>query len=269
MKFVLVLLAVSVVFAQDFFVDHEPVVYPGGVSTEKVGNAIRLSFSSELIDTLSDTPTVEEFPLPHPFYETVTIEWNPQGHPPLDVWTYPHFDFHFYTMDAAGRARAQCTTFPPCAVDATSAALFADINPLYYPEDFSVDLGSAVPNMGIHAEWELDPQLISDNPPEWKGATFIYGFIDGEVSFLEPMVTLSLIASKETFVREVQQPVVYPATGEYPTEYRIYWDNESERHVIELGGLVQRTKGEVCCQDSSPAVAMVLPLLLIVIGALL
>ena len=91
--------------------------------------------------------------------------------------------------------------------------------------------------MGIHAEWEDDPQL-QDGAGEWTSATFIYGFLDGTIAFQvryvvsfkdrkcrhsicshlrfllqEPMVTRALLESKETFRRDVIQPQVYARDG--------------------------------------------------------
>ena len=34
-------------------------------------------------------------PAPYTFAE---LDWNPQGHTPEGVYTFPHFDFHFYTI---------------------------------------------------------------------------------------------------------------------------------------------------------------------------
>ena len=35
---------------------------------------------------------------PQTGYSEVMIDWNPHGHPPQDVYTVPHFDFHFYAL---------------------------------------------------------------------------------------------------------------------------------------------------------------------------
>merc|ERR1712137_392449 len=248
----LIVLLVCVCIAQDFYQYHEPTVYSGDVRIERDGDSLRLSFQPELLDDLGDVPLEEDFFFQDDsFYVTVNIGWNPEGHPPPGVWTYPHFDFHFYVVDQATRATAQCSSFPPCPQDETSAALYHPIDEDYIPEDYEVDINSAIPNMGIHVEWQLDPQIANSPPPVWRTATWIYGFISGEIAFLEPMVTRELIESKQTFVRSINQPKVYPKTGDYPLEYRVYWDDDHERHVIELGDLRRRQKGERCCQQSS------------------
>src|SRR5687768_2140397 len=60
---------------------------------------------------LSDKPPMESFiamdleipegsPAP---YRLVGFDWNSIGHPPVDIYGVPHFDFHFYTIDAAAK----------------------------------------------------------------------------------------------------------------------------------------------------------------------
>ena len=34
-------------------------------------------------------------------YQFIELDWNPMGHEPPNVYTVPHFDFHFYTMSLA------------------------------------------------------------------------------------------------------------------------------------------------------------------------
>lgn len=261
---VMLVLLSGLVLAQDFYVDHDAVIFDGEVRTERDGDTLRISFTSALLDNLPEAPSEEDFDVPSPsntFYETINMAWNPQGHAPVGVWTYPHFDIHFYTVDRATRSRAVCSSFPPCPNDAISSSIFAPVNPLYLPEGYAVDVNSGVPNMGIHSEWLADPQF-ADDAAEWEGATFIYGFIDGELAFLEPMVSLALFRSKATWIQKVHQPQVYSESGDWPMEHRVYWDKRQDRHVIELSGLVSRQKGEVSgdYSDSSSASGLTISL---------
>ena len=36
-------------------------------------------------------------------FEHIVINWNPHGHPPPEIYSVPHFDFHFYTQTRADR----------------------------------------------------------------------------------------------------------------------------------------------------------------------
>lgn len=59
-------------------------------------------------DVLNGLPTDEGAHVHLPFpdgssstYQWVGVDWNPAGHPPPEIYTVEHFDFHFYTMSEA------------------------------------------------------------------------------------------------------------------------------------------------------------------------
>lgn len=122
----------------------------------------------------------------------VTVDWNPEGHVPADVYDVPHFDFHFhlqpqavverqirpgeYDVDEDGTPDAGV----PCDVleRGTEPIPPAQRPPGYQPTD------EIVPRMGNH--W------VNVDAPEFRGEpfthTWIYGSFDGELTFLEAMV---------------------------------------------------------------------------------
>lgn len=99
-----------------------------------------------------------------------------------------------------------------------------------------------IPRMGIH--W------VDAASPELNGqpftATFLYGFWDGKMNFVEAMVTTAYLESvKEVpgqVVRfDVQHPEAYEMPGWYPTAYSIRYDSDRGAYVIALEGLQQHS----------------------------
>lgn len=171
-----------------------------------------------------------EFPLPvpaeaHTGFTEVVIDWNPHGHPPPDIYTVPHFDFHFY---AVSPATVEGIKF---SGPTDPAAKVSDFN--LVPPDYQVVPDTVVNRMGVHA--------IDTKAPEFNGkpftATFIYGYYQDRLIFLEPMVTLAFLHSKPNFSAPVKIPAHYSSPGYYPRKYSVRYDAAQKGYVIELSGL--------------------------------
>lgn len=146
-------------------------------------------------------------------FEFVGVWWNPDGHPPEGVYDVPHFDFHFYHVaesdvdDIEGSPLFGGSDVPtPVAPDQYPAGYFPD--------------HSVVPEMGLH--W------FDSSAPEWSGGSFshtnIYGSYDGDLIFVEPMITkefLEGMAECESVTTEIATPERFPEAGQYPTAYSI------------------------------------------------
>ena len=89
--------------------------------------------------------------------------------------------------------------------------------------------------MGAHA---IDP--ASD---EFQGKpftrTFIYGFYDGRVIFVEPMMTLDYLASRPDETMTVKQPQSYEQGFAYPARYGVHFDEMANRYEVTLEGLAR------------------------------
>lgn len=162
-------------------------------------------------------------------YKHVGLDWKPTGHPPPMVYTLPHFDVHFYTITEAERA-AQTTADPLYAAKAAHNP-DADMIPTGYVR------GGTDLQMGTH--WS------DTSAPEFNGQvfskTFIYGSFDGKFIFVEPMVTLALLASKPAATPLlVKLPARFSSTGFQPTSYAVGYDAAAKEHRIALTGLVVR-----------------------------
>lgn len=178
--------------------------------------------------TLALPTGVEHAPFNH-----VSLGWNPQGHAPRAVYDRPHFDLHFYMVSEA-EVNAIDTSDPAFERKAAkSKTLRADQIPARY-----VATPDAIPRMGVH--W------VDAAAPELNGqpftTTILYGFWDGKMVFVEPMITAAYIESVRRMpgqaVRlEVPQPKTFEMPGYYPTAYSIRYDGDHDAYVIALEGL--------------------------------
>lgn len=187
--------------------------------------------------TLRNLPTERDFyvvdlALPAgvsiPPYDHLGIDWNPHGHPPLEIYGAPHFDFHFYFIDLATRYAITCSG--PDAAVCLKPVPAAYIPPFYIPN-------GAVPEMGWH--W------IDSRTPELNGApftkTFIYGYYNGLQAFIEPMITLDTIRNARHECSPIEQPEAVNRTGWYPRRYCIDYHAKRGEYRITLDRLVYRT----------------------------
>lgn len=172
---------------------------------------------------------MEEYILPMPKgvhvrpYKHVTLDWNPHGHEPDTIYTKPHFDMHFYFISNSFRQKITC-------MGEDQVPCMKEPGKKYIPEGYGPTPGG-VPKMGWH--W------VDLRSPEFNGGeftrTFIYGYYNGELTFIEPMVTLEYLKSRETSVKEVRKPKLFPYQGgSFPGQYKVYYDHKSKLHKIVL-----------------------------------
>jgi hypothetical protein len=162
-------------------------------------------------------------------FKHIVVNWNPSGHEPEQIYGLPHFDFHFYTIDESTRTsiRAKDDDMARCTA-APSAA--------YLPKGYMQAPG-AVPRMGAH--W-IDP-----TSPEFNGQiftrTFIYGSYDGQIAFVEPMMTKAYIESRRNELIMIKQPQKSPMSGGFfPKQYRVKYDPATREYTVSLEGLTER-----------------------------
>src|SRR5436190_4669004 len=175
-------------------------------------------------------------------YKFVQFDWNPAGHEPDSVYTYPHFDFHFYTVPVEVRN----SILPNDPQYATKAANYPAPE---YRAPFYLDAATAanapaaavtIPQMGLHWLDVRSPELqkLTGNPAGYRQftKTFIYGTWDGQFIFDEPMITRAYILEKKTAtdpavvdeVVPVSTPAKYSPAGFHPSAARNQWDEQQE-----------------------------------------
>lgn len=167
---------------------------------------------------------IEQTPFQH-----VLFDWNPEGHEPPGTYDLPHFDVHFYTTSSADRE--QITPDDPDYEAKLAAAPPAE----YLPSGY-VQFPGGVPQMGSH--WG------DSNAPEFRGepftTTLLWGSYDGDVTFVEPMMTKAWLESMPEFEESLVLPEKYEVGGYWPTTYGAFYDAESDEYRIYVGGLTER-----------------------------
>ncbi|HEY5789672.1 MAG TPA: DUF5602 domain-containing protein, partial [Gammaproteobacteria bacterium] len=126
---------------------------------------------------------------PQTVIDHVGLDWEALGHPPAGVYDVPHFDFHFYLVD---RAEVERVHFDG-PDDSASPAQQPPAELL--PAGYVLPPGTAVPKMGVHA---VNPAAAEFQQKPFE-ATFIYGYYDRQLTFIEPMVSLAYLQSRPDF----------------------------------------------------------------------
>lgn len=173
-------------------------------------------------------------------FKHVMFDWAPSGHPPSVYAGHPHFDFHFFMLSEEERLQI------PAGTDETP------IPPEYMPEDYI-----PVPGLGTYSFPRMGVHYVDSDAPELNGEPFtrtlIYGFFDGEMIFVEPMITVAHFESHPTEVLPIKQPEAYQKTGYYPTAYQIEYDAEAGAFDIFLTDLVLREGTTTSSAHAPPA----------------
>lgn len=179
-------------------------------------------------------------------YNHVMLDWNPMGHEPDQVYTHPHFDFHFFQITPAERDQLVPTN-PQFGV---KAGVFPTAE--YVPAGFAAasvlanipPAAAAVPLMGMHWLDTSSPELQPPPNNHLFTRTFIYGSYDGKFIFVEPMITKAFIESAKTKDGGYSFPVSVPAkvvkSGGYPAAYSIAYNATAREYRIALDGLVMK-----------------------------
>jgi len=160
-------------------------------------------------------------------YDHVVIDWNPTGHIPPGVYDTPHFDFHFYLISAEQREKITAKGEDLARAHRAPA-------PELIPEGYILPEGTEVPRMGAHAIDTTAPEF--NKLPFTK--TFIYGFYDGKMIFLEPMMTKAFLETKPNAMDRIKLPKAYSKHACYPTSYGVNYNATQREYEISLENLI-------------------------------
>jgi Domain of unknown function (DUF5602) len=171
-------------------------------------------------------------------FDHVMLDWNPQGHVPVELFGVPHFDFHFDMVDMA--------TIEAITPDDPDYAARAEHlpEPRYVPQDYALAPGApaavqAVPGMGVHLVDSTDAGLV---PGRYDFTQIVInGVWDGRYTFIEPMITRDWFLTGPGVDQPLKQPSAYQETGWYPTTYAVHVDQQTKDYVVSLAGLTMRT----------------------------
>jgi hypothetical protein len=140
------------------------------------------------------------------FINLITLDYNPHGHEPVNIYTIPHYDFHAYSLTEAEINAIDCK-------DETLPA--AEVLPKSYMF-LPPPKGQCVPTMGFHASDVTSGELKSENPDKFT-KTMIIGYYKGIQDFVEPMITKDYLLEKKDFTMTVGKPSKLGKATMYPT----------------------------------------------------
>ena len=159
-------------------------------------------------------------------FKTLTIFWEPHGHPPGPYLT-PHYDFHFNTMTAAEVDSISCAdSTKPAALPAGYALPDASL------PNVGMLIGLCVPKRGMHALPAAD--LTGTTPFE---EAMVVGYYHRAPVFVEPMIARATLEKRSSFTGAVPVVPGRPAGTRYPTQFRAEYDSAAQnyRFVFSFG----------------------------------
>jgi hypothetical protein len=165
------------------------------------------------------------------YFNHLELGWNPHGHEPEGVWDVPHFDFHFEGVPV------QSIWDIGFGVNLGNGLFGDSIVPTpermpagyVYPGQLAL-----VPFMGVHA---FRPEDIV--PSDQFTAVVLAGFYNGNMIFIEPMITQEFLLRRESFEIEVPRPTVLGRNTSYPTRFRGTYDKKADAYYFIFSHFVE------------------------------
>lgn len=175
----------------------------------------------------------------------ISVDFNPCGHPPMGVFTVPHYDLHIYLVSPEYRTCMTCTTIPgapvcdPSNQDTFSGRAFFNVatttdgSPANMPDGFEVAVFDSVPLMGGHA-WHAMNQPPGDN--SWSEPVWVMGPYDGQIVDYEPMFPLSYVSGDTSTYWEENLTYKGQTIPELPNRYSVGYDADTKVITVSLSG---------------------------------
>ncbi|MCC6443952.1 MAG: cytochrome C [Armatimonadetes bacterium] len=189
------------------------VTFQNARSRQAAGNMINVNFPDEV--------------KANTFINYFSLGWEPQGHPPANIFTVPHFDLHFYDMSPDQVALIQPdNSLPRPNANRVPAGYLMAANDQDY-------MAQVVPQMGYHAlpETFLAPGYVFDK-------VMVLGYNKGQMNFIEPMITRDYLLARQSFVMDVPRPAVLGRATRYPTRLRATYDPFQNSYSFVLSDFV-------------------------------
>jgi hypothetical protein len=160
----------------------------------------------------------------------IGFNWRPHGHNPNPIYGSPHFDIHFYTITPDEREGIT-------AMGSDVEKAYTTPAPELVPSGYVLAPDSAEPRMGSH--WVNLSAAEFQGEPHGFTHTLIYGFYNGEMAFVEPMIALDFLESHSTVEGTFPKPDRYSREGSYPAAYRISYNEAAKEYRVALTELSQ------------------------------
>jgi len=162
-------------------------------------------------------------------FDHVAFYWNPRGHIPDGIYNVAHFDIHFFMVPEPQRAEIT-------AMNYNLERCFKLPSQEYIPAGYFLPPQTEHRRMGVH--W-VDPTSHEFHGHDFT-ASLLYGSYDGQINFIEPMMTRTFLETRPEFTAEIKQPTLYAKAGYYPTTYSVRFDPRNKEYVVSLDGLTMR-----------------------------
>ncbi|AZQ68369.1 hypothetical protein EF888_15280 [Silicimonas algicola] len=205
--------------------------------TDAAGFATRIGIeiTEEAVASIGQDMIFVTVPLPEAAleagYDHVSLDWMPHGHAPGALFGVPHFDVHFYMTTEAERLAIDPAD--PLFMEKAANRPSADLMPPNFVPPPELD---PIPAMGEHWLDVTDP-VFAGQPFE---AVLIYGAWDGELIFVEPMVTRDLLLSRQDFGGALGQPARVDEPLSLPSAWSVSFDAETGVHIVSIDALEAR-----------------------------
>jgi hypothetical protein len=196
---------------------------------------IGVMFTDEALSGLPHSNTLYQLEFHHKaieatLFEHVLLGLSAHGHPLSPSGTIgAHFDVRFMMMTQAERLALPAPT--STAFNAPGGGGYDVMLPGHLPAKYVWN--APLPQIGRHwNEAVTDPGLVVPH-------TMIYGTWNGALNFINPIVTLTTLASGTSQTVAYPQPQIFAEHGYYATKYNIYEDDKG-RHYVSLSHFVWR-----------------------------
>src|SRR3990167_9063909 len=151
------------------------------------------------------------------------------AHPPLSFFHHPGRRPGFMKVSPEQRERITAVGEDLARAHKAPAAEFM-------PAGYSLPDGTEVARMGAHA---IDPAAPEFNKRPFT-KTFIYGFYDGQMVFLEPMVSKAFLETKPNTTDPIKLPESYSTHAYYPATYSVKYDPTQREYAISMESLISK-----------------------------
>lgn len=156
-------------------------------------------------------------------FPVMELNWEPVGHALENVYSVPHFDFHFYLVPEAA---VMNITAGPC-LGLSPEAFYAANQPIpeaCFPGGKWANMMAVAPYMGNHFlsadAPEIKAAFAGQNGVAAWNATWIWGGYDGQVTYMEPMIKRSYLMSKPDECWSIpDSPKEWAIAGYKPSTY--------------------------------------------------
>jgi len=197
----------------------------------------------------------------------ISIDFNPCGHPPADVFAATHYDVHFYRISPEYRTCMQCITFPGAPLcnflpdgqaGSESGQAFFEGNlvedstqPKNMPLGYQLLPQNGVNVMGLHA-W--NPDVTPASPEDWTEPVWIMGNYDSDLIFYEPMIPYVFMSGSSD--NEFQATKTYEGQTYNELPYKTIFKYDGTTGVMSV---ILKGKRKIDCEDTEDVFDIELP----------